>query len=63
VTEDEHNGRLVINSPESVDEVDANDAEPVATVAPEAVEPPLPDNIAERMQSDLTIADDGSTDD
>ena len=60
VAEDEHTGRLVINSPELVDEAVASDTEPMVR---EAEQPELPENIAERMQSDFTIADDGSIDD
>lgn len=63
VTEDEHSDRLVINSPELSDEVDANDTGPATSDATEPQELSLPDNIAERMQSDLTIADDIGADD
>jgi len=66
VAEDEHTGRLVINNPEPSDEHDVQSAEPTSGDSVDSVDNEatvLPDNIAERLQSDLTVADDNSPED
>jgi chromosome segregation protein len=60
VDQDEQTGRLIINNPEDDDETGSDYTEPVVPVTEEQS---LPDNVAERMQSDLTIADETNRDD